>query len=251
MARVEPMLGCGVHTVGRSRKPVLWVVQTGIKLTQKWAMKIPAPYWKCTHSMGYTGRLREADIAAAARAGTISSATASELERRADWCFSMTDPGGIWVPYEQLLDEYAGRGLFIARPRFCTFNEAWQVSAWHHVCWWWIGRRYDRHQLFNILLNELGERDPKHYSRILPDVRSQTVCSGALGSCYEGVRRQGILRSRGEHRAVEWIYCDEGLPGGVWDLNIPWPRILNGMHLERIAPGHLCLPHSFNVYTVG
>lgn len=243
--------GDGVHTFG---KISLWhpgasIIALGIQSAQlfgrwKGLPRIRGPFWKLTHSMLYCGTLSRAYIEGMQRASQLTRAQADELRTFDDWVLSQTHPVGVWVRLADIVEDNHG---FLSRPRFCDFSQAWQRRALEHASWFFIGRRYDHWQLGGILANVLGETEPKEYRRGLDRSRYQTVCSGAVGAGYEAVRRQGIVRATGRHGSVEWITCETGREwpaegGPEW-----WPRILNELHLEKYAPGHLCLPEWFEI----
>lgn len=220
-----PRLGDTIGTIGHYWPPQKAVVTLGIQGAQR---LMGLKEWRLTHSMAYVGRLDKEMICAAVETGIVDESVACELVQHDDWMLSMTTPVGKWERYASV----RGRHV-ISRPTFCAFHEEWQRRAWQATAWWWIGRRYDIGQLFGILVDVLGEREPKKYSRFLDAGPWRTVCSGAVSSCYEAVRRQGIA-------AREWQACEIGeWTGG-------WPRILDGLHLERTAPGHLCLAPWFD-----
>ncbi len=239
---MQPRIGDTIGTVGHLWPPQSAVVTLGIQAAQRFGrwpclLRIPSPYWRITHSMAYVGALEPAFVQAAAAQGVVTVATASDLVSHADWMLSMTTPVGCWVRYSSI----ARREHYISRPTFSTFGEPWKRRVFECACWWWIGRRYDSGQLFGILADVLGEVAPKKYSRLLDASPWRTVCSGAVASAYEAVRRQAIC-AHYEHGGVvpEWITAEYGEwpdnGGPTW-----WPRILRGLHLERTAPGHLCL----------
>lgn len=253
MIEVQPRIGDGIHTFGQVdllQKPLESIVTLGIQGAQRFGRwkgmpRIQAPYWKLTHSMAYQGELSEAYIRAAWLMGQLSPTEARRLSDFDDWVFSMTWPVGVWVRWAEIREKSHG---LVGRPNFCLFNEPWQLRAWEHALWWFYGRSYDDLQLGGILANLLGESEPKKYKRILDRSRFRTVCSGAVGAGWEAVRRQAILRSMGpDVTAREWITCDdmgewEKLGGAGW-----WPRILNSLHLEKHAPGHLCMKPWFEI----
>lgn len=244
--------GDGVHTIGKISlfRPGSTIVTLGIQAAQlfgRWEglPRIPSPYWKLTHSMLYQGRLSPDYVEAMRAARHYTPEQASELLAHDDWVMSQTDPVGLWVRLSDIIQEHSG---VLSRPRFCDFSEPWQRRALERALWWFIGRDYDRRQLGGILVNLLGESDPKSYWRLLDRSKCTTVCSGADGAAWEAVRRQAYLRATGRgDEAWEWITCDDvdhwpSHGGDGW-----WPRILNSLHLERYAPGHLCLPPWFDV----
>lgn len=247
----HPRAGDGIHTFGEVNplKPKSAFITLGIQAAQRYGTwqgvpKIPAPLWGLTHSMTYYGALSDTYIVAAWRAGLITWQEAKILSDHNDWVFSMTHPVGLWVRWRKILEQHSG---VVSRPEFCRFSEAWQLRALEHALWWFQGRKYDTDQLFGILANVLGETDPQHYNRIIDKSPFTTVCSGTYGAAMEAVRRQAILRALGEHGAREWITCDDqnewpNAGGDGW-----WPRILNKLHLEKYAPGQLCLRPWFRI----
>jgi hypothetical protein len=251
VARRWPSVGDVVHTFGPKWPPKALALTLAIQSAQKCGTwdgipKIPAPYWRLTHSMAYVGALPEAYISEAARVGLVDPAQVFDLRKQNDWMFSMTHPVGMWVRYSTVKSKHH----VISRPRFCDFREDWQVRAWQHALWWWCGRRYDVGQLAGILSDLSGEHEPQEYSGAFDAAPWRTVCSGAVASAYEAVRRQAILRAHAPADAPEWITCDLAeWPNGAGDGW--WPRILNGLHLERIAPGHLCLEAWFAAREIG
>lgn len=235
---MQPRIGDTIGTVGHLWPPQSAVVTLGIQAAQRYGRwpglpRIPSPYWRITHSMAYVGQLDHAIVKDAVARGVVTVATASDLVTHADWMLSMTTPCGCWTRYASVAD----REHYISRPRFSTFGEPWKRRAFESACWWWIGRKYDIGQLFDILVDVLGEFEPKKYSRLFDASPWRTVCSGAVASAYEAVRRQAIAAYG---PLPEWTtaesdkWPDDG--GATW-----WPRILHGLHLERTAPGHLCL----------
>ncbi len=245
---MTPRTGCTVGTIGHYWPPKAAIVTGGIQTAQRFGRwpgipRIPSPYWKITHSMGYVGALDPLMVRAAVEAGTITAEKASELLAHNDWMLSMTTPVGIWTRYADVRGRH-----FISRPTFCDCSEEWQRRAFEAACWWWIGRKYDIGQLFGILADLLGEPKPKEYSRLLDASPWRTVCSGAVASAYEAVRRTAIAAHHGG-ASPQWItaeygeWPDEG--GPTW-----WPRILHALHLERTACGHLCLPPWFETEEV-
>jgi len=244
--------GDGVHTFGELsfRHPGRSIVTLGIQATQllgRWQglPRIPGPFWQLTHSMLYVGALSTAYIDGMRRASQLTVQQAADLRTYRDWVLSQTHPVGLWV---RLSDIVGAQGGLISRPRFCDFAEPWQRRALEHASWFFFGRRYDHLQLAGILANLLGETAPRTYSRLLDRSRFQTVCSGAVGAVYEAVRRQAILRARGgTDKAVEWLPCETNREWPAFAGRRWWPRILNGVHLEKYAPGHLCLNEWFRI----
>lgn len=243
---MKPRLGDCIGTVGHLWPPQSAVVTLGIQAAQRFGRwdgipHIPSPYWRITHSMAYVGSLDPLMIRSAVELGSIPVKLASELVTRDDWMLSVTHPVGKWERYAAV----EKREHYISRPLFCGFEEEWQRRAFESTCWWWIHRKYDIGQLFTILADMLGEVSPQKYSRLFDASPWRTVCSGAVASVYEAVRRRAICDYYGGP-IPEWI--DTDLPtwpnggGPTW-----WPRILNGLHLERVAPGHLCLEGWFDV----
>jgi hypothetical protein len=258
-SRRWPSVGDAVHTFGAYWPPTLGAVTIGIQLSQKlgtWdgVPQIPAPYWRLTHSMAYVGVVSKVYVDEYERRGDFTAEEAALLLSCNDWMLSMTHPVCVWVRYAAVKNTHH----VISRPRFCDFRADWQVRAWQHALWWWLARRYDTAQLFGILHDLLGEEHPREYSRAFDAAPWRTVCSGAVASAYEAVRRQAILRAHAPSDTPEWITCDDATEwaneGGIahtpHGVNAWWSRILNGLHLERVAPGHLCLGAWFGVREV-
>lgn len=218
-------------TIGHTKiwNYIHWKAGWGIKRFQGLVCGYPKPAADLTHVVGFIGELEDVFVEALLMSGLLFEMArdrekpeqyiADELKEREDICFEVTDPFAQYCFWADV----SKKDWMLASPDFCDFSQQWQRAAWVSASANTVGRRYDRKQLFGILLEKVAGIPDAKYKRWIDRSPFTTVCSGGQGAAFESVRKAGKVQlgySRPEPPAEE----------------DPWQRLFGGMHLEKIPP---------------
>jgi len=160
-----------------------WTVTQGIHAYQRWLRGYPHPAWTRTHTRLCIDR---------------------------DLIMSVTDPVCKWETWAEVEAMYPPENIKIMRPKFHDYSidgDAHLLCAAANL----IGRKYDRGQLVDIMLNRLLGIPDGEFTRIFDAGTARTVCSGGVAACFE--------------------YHRLSLPE-----HLRWPRLFGGMYIERVPP---------------